>query len=230
MNNRLDQFIRDNRDDFDDEQPSARIWEDISRRMGPAPKKAVTFLGMNPAKWSAAAAVAIILAGSLYFISQNSRPATQGTASSKPIIPASVPNSLQRRSQEAAVTHPSDTSPKTAPSLAKTETGAAPDSQDLQEEMYHFARLVEIRHKQLYKIKKDEPLLFKQFSGDLSRLDSVYHTLENQIPKNPNREQLLEAMIQNLQLQMDLLNHQLTIIQKINHSKKTAYEKAFKSA
>jgi len=40
------------------------------------------------------------------------------------------------------------------------------------------------------------------------------------LPSNPNREQLLEAMIQNLKLQTELLNQQLLIIQKIKQAKK----------
>jgi hypothetical protein len=92
-----------------------------------------------------------------------------------------------------------------------------------------FAKIVDIKHKELKLIEKDEPLLYKQFAGDVAKLDSVYHNLENQLPKNPNREQLLEAMIKNLQLQMDLLNHQLKIVKKINHSKQTEYEKVYKS-
>jgi len=54
--------------------------------------------------------------------------------------------------------------------------------------------------------------------------------LQHELPKNPNKEQIIEAMIQNLQLQMELLNHQLDIIKQINHSKKTAYDKAYKTA
>jgi len=57
-----------------------------------------------------------------------------------------------------------------------------------------------------------------------------YHSLQKELPKNSNREQVLEAMIQNLQLQIGLLNHQLDIIKQINHSKKSEYEKAYKSA
>ncbi|HLX92631.1 MAG TPA: hypothetical protein VKR32_13160, partial [Puia sp.] len=83
---------------------------------------------------------------------------------------------------------------------------------------------------ELKKIKKDEPLLYKQFSSDVYKLDTVYQSLKKQLPKNPNREQLLEAMIQNLQLQMELLNRQLNIIKQINNSKKSAYEQAYKSA
>ncbi len=100
---------------------------------------------------------------------------------------------------------------------------------DYKEEMVHYARLVEIKHNELKRIQKNEPLLYKQFASDVDKLDKVYHSLEDQLPKNPNREQLLEAMIQNLQLQMKLLNHQLDIIKQINHSKKSAYEKAYQS-
>jgi hypothetical protein len=99
----------------------------------------------------------------------------------------------------------------------------------MDEEMYHYAKLVEIKHNQLKTIEKDEPLLYRQFASDVNKLDSVYHTLQSELPKNPNREQLLEAMLQNLQLQMQLLNHQLDIIKQINHSKKTEYEKAYKT-
>jgi hypothetical protein len=97
------------------------------------------------------------------------------------------------------------------------------------EEMYHYAKLVEIKQKELKSIEKDEPLLYQKFSMDVNKLDSAYHGLQDQLPKNPNREQILEAMLQNLQLQMGLLNHQLDIIKQINHSKKTEYEKAYKT-
>jgi phage shock protein A len=96
--------------------------------------------------------------------------------------------------------------------------------------MIHYTRLVELKQQELKAIQKDEPLLYKQFATDVDKLDSVFHGLQQQLPKNPNKEQLLEAMLQNLQLQMGLLNHQLDIIKQINHSKKTAYEKAYKTA
>ncbi|MDR3711294.1 MAG: hypothetical protein P4L51_00640 [Puia sp.] len=105
----------------------------------------------------------------------------------------------------------------------------ADDESDFREEMYHYAKLVELKHKELKHIEKGEPLLYQQFAGDVNKLDSVYHSLERKLPTNPNREQLLEAMLHNLQLQMELLNHQLKIIRQINHSKKTAYENAYKT-
>jgi phage shock protein A len=71
-------------------------------------------------------------------------------------------------------------------------------------------------------IKTDEPFLYKKFSFDIKRLDSTYTLLKQQLPVNPNKEELLEAMIYNLQLQIELLNQQLNIIQKIKQSKSTS--------
>jgi len=56
-------------------------------------------------------------------------------------------------------------------------------------------------------------------------LDSSYNSLKNQLNATPNREMLLEAMIQNLQLQLNVLNQQLNIINQIKESKKYNHEK-----
>ncbi len=68
-------------------------------------------------------------------------------------------------------------------------------------------------------LEKENPELYKQFVTDITKLDSSYNVLKRELPANPNREQLLEAMIRNLQVQMDLLNQQLQIIQQIKQSK-----------
>ncbi len=252
MNNRLEDFVRDHREEFDSEEPDNKIWEKISREMDPGKDKKkqapVVQIPIRWIKWSAAAAAVIIViigVGS-YF--------TRGKSMVDYVIEKPTPTNP---SDSHATTNPSDTSAKTTTNLAQTKPAVANPtsdsptlasirpvdkgadnkdskaSQDLQssvsEEMYHYAKLVEIRHKELKAIEKDEPLLYKQFALDVNKLDSVYRSLQEQLPTNPNREQLLEAMLQNLQLQMELLNHQLEIIKQINHSKKSEYEKAYKT-
>lgn len=98
------------------------------------------------------------------------------------------------------------------------------------EEVYHFTMLIELKHKQLKKIEKEQPELYRQFAGDISKLDSNYQALRNELPGHPNQEVLIRTMIENLKWQIDLLNQQLNIIQKINKSKKTINEKVYKSA
>jgi hypothetical protein len=199
-------------------------------------------------KWSAAVAAVILVIVGVRLFSPGGKSMPQYGLADRP-KPAD-----QTKPNNSTNTDPSDTSAKNATNLARTpspavanQTSDSPSlagirpgdnkdpkaNQELQssvsEEMYHYAKLVEIRHKELKSIEKDEPLLYKQFALDVNKLDSVYRSLQEQLPTNPNREQLLEAMLQNLQLQMELLNHQLEIIKQINHSKKSEYEKAYKT-
>jgi hypothetical protein len=187
-----------------------------------------------------AAAVVLLIAGTVLFLNgrhaKDTSVASTGTkagqqqaaATTRPDSPAANPG--QNLAQVPAQTPDSNN----RGGLAKTEPDKKAGENDelnaaQNEEMYHYAKLVEIKQKELKTIEKDEPLLYRQFSTDVDKLDSAYHSLQAQLPRNPNREQILEAMLQNLQLQMGLLNHQLDIIKQINHSKKTEYEKAYKT-
>ena len=250
MNSRLEQFVRDHREEFDSEEPDNKVWEKINAEMTPGSRilsdkepgslpggKRGALVRFNPARWSAAAAVVLVMAGGVWYFS--TRPGspkypiaenTTGTSSSATTRPAGTKGTDTGANPTRSIT-PAQ-SPDSQLALnppATTPASAAENDNSMDEEMYHYARLVEIKHNQLKAIEKDEPLLYKQFASDVSKLDSVYHSLQNQLPKNPNREQLLEAMLQNLQLQMGLLNHQLDIIKQINHSKQTEYEKAHKT-
>ncbi len=231
MSNQLEQFIRDHREEFDSEVPSPKVWENIQHPAKPAKDPEVKIVRFQFIRW-AAAAVIIILAGTGIWIA--SRPKTNNlpevaTNNEKPAVDSPAKSASQAPvdslSNQLAVQKPqsgTDVKPQ-------TQTAASESDALMGEEMVHYASLIEIKHKQLKAIEKDEPLLYKQFASDVNKLDSVYINLKKQLPKNPNREQLLEAMINNLQLQMELLNHQLNIIKQINHSKKAAYEKAYKS-
>ncbi|HEV7781767.1 MAG TPA: hypothetical protein VGO58_10915 [Chitinophagaceae bacterium] len=82
-------------------------------------------------------------------------------------------------------------------------------------QIYHFKELIGLKQNELKQLEKEYPELYRQFLGDIQQLDSSYQSLKINLAKNPNREMLLEAMIQNLQLQSDLLNRQLLIIKEI---------------
>jgi hypothetical protein len=82
-----------------------------------------------------------------------------------------------------------------------------------------FTEVIETKQSELKKIEKDDPELYEKFAGDIQKLDSAYHVLRSTLNANPNTEQLLQAMISNLQMQIDLLNQQLNVIQKIKDPK-----------
>jgi len=230
MNSRLEQFIRDHREEFDADEPAKKVWEKIQHpashgEAGAAESAPVIWLSAR--RWSVAAAVSVLIAGSVWYFS---RPSAGNVA---PLVSKAqaVGGAGQHKVAQPAVNSDepvNSASVADRDSVKKKDQPQEPSQEDLyKEEMYHYARLVELKHRELKGIEKNEPLLYRQFSGDVNKLDSVYQGLKKQLPENPNREQLLEAMIQNLQLQMGLLNHQLDIIKQINHSKKAAYEKAY---
>jgi hypothetical protein len=97
--------------------------------------------------------------------------------------------------------------------------------ESLSPQMDQFVKMISMKHEELKTLASGQPELYQKFSTDLNQLDSSYNLLKNQLHAVPNREMLLEAMIQNLQLQLSVLNQQLNIINQIKQSKKNSHEK-----
>ena len=200
MRSKLEKFIVDNREEFDSEQPSGQLWNRINGEMNPGSKGKV--VRMRKFWWSAAAAAVVILLGvGSYYLGSLNNNVNTGIAKVEPN---------------------QGISPETEAIMKEINPGYA-------KEVYHFTQLIELKQNELEKIRKEEPELYNKFLGDITKLDSSYNALQKQLPENPNREQLLEAMIQNLRLQTELLNQQLLIIQQIKKSKSNSDENNSKS-
>lgn len=205
MSKSLEQFIRDNRNQFDTEEPGEQVWEKLeeqltdknqaNQKQTPKGPKIILFTIL---RWSAAAAI-IILAGIGIFSLLNNRPGSDVV-------------------QQPAKT---DTPAINDPILKEINPGYA-------KEVYHFTQLIELKQNELKEIEKENPNLYKKFVADIDKLDSSYNALKKELPANPNREQLLAAMIENLRLQTEILNQQLSIINQIKASKRNNNESNFK--
>lgn len=191
MSNRLDDFIRNHREEFDADEPSPLVWNKIDQRLKGNEQKG-KLVAFNWRRMMAAAAVLVILTVAAFYWMNNKQSKDPGIASNKPAT-------------QDAVNAEKELLNEINPAYAK--------------EVYHFTQLIDIKQEELKQIEKENPQLYHQFLGEINKLDSSYNLLKKELPANPNREQLLEAMISNLQVQMDLLNQQLQIIQKIKQSK-----------
>jgi septal ring factor EnvC (AmiA/AmiB activator) len=69
------------------------------------------------------------------------------------------------------------------------------------------------------KLISEQPALEEVFAKDLNALDQDYQALKSQIQVSPNKEQLLNAMIENLRFQEQILNTQTRILEKTNKNK-----------
>jgi hypothetical protein len=190
MSSRLENFIRENRESFDTNEPDPMVWKSLQEKLKPVPEKSKVFK-MQRIRWIAAASIlAIATLSTLFFLNKNEN-------NGNPLVQAGKPDSNN--------VVPPDLLEEINPNYAK--------------EVYHFTQIIELKQEQLKQIQKEEPELYEKFITDITKLDSSYNTLQKELPRNPNREQLLEAMIQNLRLQTELLNQQLSVIQKIKQSK-----------
>lgn len=86
-------------------------------------------------------------------------------------------------------------------------------------------RAIHTRQEELKDATAGQPELYKQFSDDLRVLDSSYRMLQTQAVQSPNRDVIMKAMIQNLQLQAELLYRQLMISHEIKNNKTQKNEK-----
>lgn len=79
---------------------------------------------------------------------------------------------------------------------------------------------IETRQEELKEATADNPELYKQFLSDLQLLDSTYTMLQKQAAVTPNKDVIMKAMLQNLQLQAELLYRQLMITNDIKKQTK----------
>ncbi len=183
----LENFIRDNRDAFEQNGPSVGLWERIADQLPDQPtssKTAEPFRAIHrqpswtSSRWAWAASIALLLlAGSLWWINDRYAPTTQSD-----VVAFS-------------------------PTYAK--------------EVAQYASLIDNKRAELQQLTENNPALYGQFAQDLQRLESSYKGLKKELPNTPNQEVLIQAMIQNLQLQIDLLNEQLRVIQRIKQQTTT---------
>lgn len=88
-------------------------------------------------------------------------------------------------------------------------------------EVAQYASMIDDKRDELKAMTTNNPALYQQFAKDLDRLELSYAGLKKDLPETPNQEILIQAMIQNLQLQIDLLNEQLRVIQRMKQQNTT---------
>ena len=183
--NKLEEFIKSNREEIDDATPSAEVWQNVEVAISEKKKK--VFILSPWYKWSAAAAILLMVAlGGYYIAKKNNDQGKLAVAKIDTIDYASVPD----------------------------DSTVGP-----------IVVMVAQRQQELKTLTKDQPELYQKFTTDITQLDSSYKNLRKQFNTSPNREVLIEAMIQNLQLQLNVLNQQLNIIHQIKQSKNYSHEK-----
>lgn len=204
----LERFVRDNREDFDDKEPPVDLWRKIEAGLN---KESSDSTGIEPSSELDNSALngSRPLNGSpfqqIYTNTARSGGRQIGWPNLDWRVAASIAvlllaGSFFYMNQRYGVTHQPEVV-AASPSYAK--------------EVVQYTQLIDEKRAELKQMTEDNPELYKEFSTDLNRLEASYKSLKADLPRNPNQEMLIQAMIQNLQLQINLLNEQLRVIQRI---------------
>jgi chromosome segregation ATPase len=90
----------------------------------------------------------------------------------------------------------------------------------LAKQQYYYTSVIQEKQDELKQIRKEDPALYNEFSAEINHIDENYRKLKNGLSTSPNREETVKAMIRNLQIQIQILNEQLQIIDRVNQIKK----------
>jgi hypothetical protein len=198
MSSDLEKFIRKNRGDFDEADPSNKVWKNIEQSI-PIKKEAKHFTIGDIYKWSAAAAIFFIALTSVYFLFIRKLP--KNDSDEIPTVKTNQPTNPSRLDNFNSISIEYATQFKEA------------------------EQAVEDRQKQLRAAIANDPALYRKFQQDLTTLDSSYRLLREQASQSINGDVIIKAMIQNLQLQSELLGRQLMIIHEFKTTKTSTNEK-----
>lgn len=78
-----------------------------------------------------------------------------------------------------------------------------------------YVSLIQTRRNDLGDLQRENPDLYAEFAKEWQELEKSYQALRSTLTQNPNQEEILRAMIQNLRWQADILERQLSIMYTI---------------
>ncbi len=235
MSKKLEDFIRNNKNAFDEYTPSDALWERIEGKLDiakEAPAKGRVFTLKSWMKVAAVIALLVTTAVVFYNLNRTGSQAPEiasATGNETDSTPVMVNRSPEVTGEEQPLVQNDSPHSQMAGNDLPKEKRTTPQRSMEEEELYHYVRLIEIKQGQMKELKKTEPELYKEFSRDAEMLETSYDALKTQLSKGVNSEKLLEAMIGNLKMQADLLNKQLEILKQVHKKKKINDEKDYKN-
>jgi hypothetical protein len=201
----LERFVRDNREAFDDREPPSNLWQRIETGLG-GPTDTNTSIESTPTAPTKPEQAGLNPATPFTQIHRNTSTRghwlTSWQAAAAVAVLLLVGGAFFLNHRYGVTSHP-EVAVAAGPTYAS--------------EVAQYTRLINAKRTELRQMTESNPALYEEFATDLNRLERSYKSLKADLPKNPNQEMLIQAMIQNLQIQINLLNEQLRVIQRINH-------------
>ena len=173
MDDRLEKFIKEHRNEMDSKSPAKDLWTGIEKELKDDSK--IKSMSKTAYLWRAAAVILLIITSWLVYDKVSQDYLSEG--------------------REIAVL---------SPQLEEAET--------------FYISLISQKREEI-KTLGERFELGSDFLNEIDKLDAAYANLKNNM-RYGNQEHLVDAMILNLQLRIEVLNQQLSIIKSIENNEK----------
>jgi hypothetical protein len=196
----IEDFIRDNRAAFDAYEPDPLLWQQIQTRLEPAAgsatgtRKARILQFMPPRQTMWRAAAAVVVLISAFFAIRMILPGDN----------AADATVAQVKLEEVS------------PQLAEADAYYTQQIEQKRQEIKTLAVSL--------KDPRAQQMCTHDFNSDIQQLDSMYTVLKHDLATQPAKDKVADAMIENLQLRIEILNQQLSILKKFNQTKQNEDE------
>ena len=148
MGSRIENFIQNHLEEFDDEVPSEKLWGQIEKQSLPLKKETGIFIKMGSRQWAAIAAVLICAVAGLWFLVRSKSGAEPSILPDLAKAHQEAPTQQKDDSLHANVkSETNELNPITATNKVekkeseKNDTATASPEADAKEEIYHFAKI-----------------------------------------------------------------------------------------
>lgn len=197
MKDRLEEFVNEHRDEFDVFEPRPDLWQNICQEI-PAPRKEAKVINIKfgeRASFSADFLFMRIAATVVLLL---------GCGLTLLLMKQNTPDAsnMVAASQQQVISNIS-------PEIVEVEAYYVSQIEEMKGELSEYDKKVLGLGEQ------------KEIDRELARLDSSYLQLKKQLYTTPNTEEIVEAMVQNLQIRIEVLNRQLEVLQSIKKMEKT---------
>lgn len=201
MKKEFEDYLEDNRDHFEQGGPSPDLRAKLETALIQQRRKArIVFI--RRLTWSAAAACILLAAGLIWWPKkQADLPDT--TSQQVPARPVPIDTSHQRDKARLDAYLPNG---KAGPEIEKPETDG------IQKSLFHYTRSIELREEKLLPLRSSDPDLYMRSKKALQDLKQVYVQLKEQLAITPDKRQVEELLLQNLQLQQQILDNQIQLL------------------
>lgn len=191
MKDKLKNFVQEHREAFDTFEPRAELWQEICQEL-PAARKEAKVIKISFGQRASFSADALFMRVAAAIVLLFACGLTlflmkQNTPKAANTIAATSQNRLQNIS----------------PEIVEVEAYYTSQIQEKKSELSAYDL-------KLLGLNSDAGI-----DQELARLDSSYTQLKQELYTTPNTDLVVEAMIQNLQIRIEVLNRQLEVLQKM---------------